>query len=77
MFFRDENHAEHWAEAVEAAGAFRDDDTVNSHYGASLFIITGIPGLYSRAKSTYITIGLTSRLFSIWDFRQGKAYLWH
>jgi len=50
MIFRDDTHAEQWAEAVEAAGALRDDDTVNSYYGASLFIITGVPGLYGRAK---------------------------
>lgn len=50
MIFKDESHAEQWAEAMEKAGALRDDDTVNSYYGASLFIITGIPGLYSRAK---------------------------
>lgn len=50
MFFRDDTHAEQWAEAIEEAGALRGEDTVNSYYGASLFIITGIPGLYSRAK---------------------------
>lgn len=50
MIFKNEAHAEQWAEAVEAAGAVRDDDTVSSYYGASLFIITGIPGLYGRVK---------------------------
>lgn len=50
MIFKNEAHAEQWAEAVEAAGAVRDDDTVSGYYGASLFIITGIPGLYSRVK---------------------------
>ena len=50
MVFKDENHAEQWAEAIEAAGALQNDDTENSYYCASLFIITGIPGLYSRAK---------------------------
>lgn len=50
MIFRDDTHAEQWAEAVDRAGAFRDDDTVNSDFGASLFIITGIPGLYQRVR---------------------------
>lgn len=50
MIFLNDTHAEKWAEAVEQAGALRDDDTVNSYFGASLFIITGIPGLYDRVK---------------------------
>lgn len=50
MIFKNETHAEQWAEAVEVAGAVRDDDTVSGYYGASLFIITGIPRLYSRVK---------------------------
>lgn len=50
MIFRDDTHAEQWAEAIDRAGAHRDDDTVNSDFGASLFIITGIPGLYERVK---------------------------
>ena len=50
MIFTDDRHAEQWAEAVEAAGAVRSDDTVNPYFGACLFIITGIPGLYDRVK---------------------------
>lgn len=50
MVFLNDTHAEKWAEAIERAGALRDDDTVNSYFGASLFIITGIPGLYDRVK---------------------------
>ena len=50
MIFLNDTHAEKWAEAIERAGAHRDDDTVNSYFGASLFIITGIPGLYDRVK---------------------------
>lgn len=50
MIFRDDTHAEQWAEAIDRAGAHRDDDTVNPYYGASLFIITGVPGLYERSK---------------------------
>lgn len=50
MIFRDDTHAEQWAEAIDRAGAHFDDDTVNPYYGASLFIITGVPGLYERVK---------------------------
>jgi hypothetical protein len=50
MIFTDDRHAEEWAEAIDLAGAHRDDDTVNSYFGASLFIITGVPGLYGRVK---------------------------
>lgn len=51
MVFMDENHAEQWSEAIDRAGALKNDDTVNSYFGASLFIITGVPGLYSRVKN--------------------------
>lgn len=50
MIFLNDTHAEKWAEAIERAGAIRDDDIVSSYFGASLFIITGIPGLYDRVK---------------------------
>lgn len=50
MIFKDDRHAEEWAEAIDRAGAHRDDDTVNAYFGASLFIITGVPGLYNRVK---------------------------
>ena len=50
MIFRDDTHAERWAEAIDQAGAHRGDDTVNSDFGASLFIITGIPFFYERFK---------------------------
>lgn len=50
MIFTDDRHAEEWAEAIGRAGAHRADDTVNSYFGASLFIITGVPSLYSRVK---------------------------
>lgn len=49
MIFTDGRHAEEWAEAVGQAGALRDDGTVSAYFGASLFIITGIQGLYGRA----------------------------
>lgn len=50
MIFRNDTHAEQWAEAIDRAGALRDDDTINPYYGGSLFIITGIPGLYKRVE---------------------------
>ena len=50
MIFTDDRHAEEWAEAIDRAGVHRDDDTVNSYFGVSLFIITGVPSLYSRVK---------------------------
>lgn len=50
MIFTSEEHAEKWAEAISRADAHRDDDTVKSDYAASLFIITGVPGLYDRVK---------------------------
>lgn len=56
MIFRDDTHAEQWADAVERAGAHRDDDTVKGDFGATLYILTGVPGLYPRAKK-YIEKG--------------------
>lgn len=50
MIFKDDRHAEQWAEAIDRAGAHRDDDTVNPYYGASLFLITGEPDLYERLE---------------------------
>lgn len=50
MIFKNDEHAEKWSEAIELAGAIRDNDTVSGYYGASLFLITGIPGLYERVK---------------------------
>lgn len=50
MIFRNDDHAKQWAEAIDRAGAHRDDDTVKADFGASLYIITGVPGLYGRVK---------------------------
>jgi hypothetical protein len=50
MIFRDDEHAELFAEAIEKADALGDDDTISGYFGASLFIITGVPGLYSRVE---------------------------
>ena len=50
MMFLNEEHKEEWAAAIEKAGALTDYDTVKGDFAASLFIITGIPGLYRRAE---------------------------
>lgn len=50
MIFKDNKHAQQWEEAVSAAGAVRDDGTIKGDFGASLYILTGLPGVYSRAQ---------------------------
>ena len=50
MIFKDNKHAQQWEEAFHAAGAIRDNGTVNVDFGASLYILTGLPGVYSRAQ---------------------------
>lgn len=50
MIFKDSEHAQRWNEAVGTAGAIRDNGTVNADFGASLYILTGLPGVYSRAQ---------------------------
>lgn len=50
MIFRSDKHAEQWAEAIDRAGAVNQDDTVSAYFGASIYILTGIPFLYDRIK---------------------------
>lgn len=50
MIFRSDKHAEQWAEAIDRAGIVNQDDTVNIYFGASVYILTGIPFLYDRIK---------------------------
>lgn len=50
MIFRSDEHAERWAEAIDRAGAVNQDDTVSAYFGASIYILTGIPFLYDRIK---------------------------
>ena len=50
MIFRSDKHAERWAEAIDRAGAANQDDTVSAYFGASIYILTGIPFLYDRIK---------------------------
>lgn len=50
MIFRSDKHAEQWTEAIDRAGAVNQDDTVSAYFGASIYILTGIPFLYDRIK---------------------------
>lgn len=50
MIFRSDKHAEQWAETIDRAGAVNQDDTVSAYFGASIYILTGIPFLYDRVK---------------------------
>ena len=50
MIFRDSDHAERFGAAIQTAGAVRDDDTIRADFGASLFILTGLPSVYNRVK---------------------------
>lgn len=50
MIFRSDKHAEQWAEAIDRAGTVNQDDTVSAYFGASIYILTGIPFLYDRIK---------------------------
>lgn len=50
MIFKDSEHAQRWEEAVRTAGAVRDDGTVDCDFGASLYILTGLPSVYDRVQ---------------------------
>lgn len=50
MIFRSDKHAEQWAEAIDRAGTVNQDDTVSAYFGASIYILAGIPFLYDRIK---------------------------
>ena len=50
MIFKDNDHAQRWNEAVSTAGAIRDDGTIKGDFGASLYILTGLPSVYDRAQ---------------------------
>ena len=50
MIFRDSDHAERFGAAIQTAGAVRDDDTIKGDFGASLFILTGLPSVYKRVE---------------------------
>ena len=48
MIIIDSSHAERLESALHMAGAIRDNGTVNTDFGASLYILTGLPSVYSR-----------------------------
>ena len=50
MIIIDSSHAERLESALHMAGAIRDNGTVNTDFGASLYILTGLPGVYDRAQ---------------------------
>ena len=50
MIIIDKGHAERLESALHAAGAIRDNGTVNVDFGASLYILTGLPSVYDRAQ---------------------------
>lgn len=50
MIFIDSDHAERFGAAIETAGAVRDDDTIKGDFGASLYILTGLPSVYKRVE---------------------------
>ena len=50
MIFMDSGHAQRWTEAIRTAGAVRNDGSVNTDFGASLYILTGLPSVYDRVQ---------------------------
>lgn len=50
MIIIDSGHAERLENALHTAGAIRSDGTVNTDFGASLFILAGLPCVYDRAQ---------------------------
>ena len=50
MIIIDSSHAERLESALHMAGAIRDNGTVNTDFGASLYILTGLPSVYDRVQ---------------------------
>lgn len=50
MIFIDNDHARRWDDAVRMAGAVRSDGTVDCDFGASLYILAGLPSIYDRIR---------------------------
>ena len=44
----DKEHAERFKNALRVAGAIMNDGTVRGDFGASLYILTGLPGVYDQ-----------------------------
>ena len=50
MIFKDGDHAIRFKYAIQTAGAVRDDGTIKGDFGASLYILTGLPSVYDRVE---------------------------
>ena len=50
MIIIDSNHAGRLEGALHMAGAIRDNGTVNTDFGASIYILTGLPSVYDRVQ---------------------------
>ena len=50
MIIIDSSHAGRLESALHMAGAIRDNGTVNTDFGASLYILTGLPSVYDRVQ---------------------------
>lgn len=48
--FSDSSHAERFAQAVQIAKAVRGDGSIKGDFGASLYILTGLPSAYGRLE---------------------------
>ncbi len=50
MFYSDENHEARFREALALTGAIKEDGHIEAYFGASLYLLTGLPYVYGRAK---------------------------
>lgn len=50
MIFKDKEHAERFRDALHTAGAINGDGAVKGDFGASLFLLTGLPDVYGRVE---------------------------
>lgn len=50
MIFANDDHARWFAAAVRNADAVRDDGAIKTYFGASLYILTGLPSAYNRVR---------------------------
>ena len=50
MFFFGHEHKKRWKEAVQSAGGVITDGTIKGDFGASLYILTGMPDVYSMVE---------------------------
>ena len=50
MISKDKKHEEQFKNALQAAGAINGDGTVKGDFGASLYLLTGLPNVYERVE---------------------------